>query len=82
MSTLQFEGVYIYPNPVANELIIETDGDNKNLNFEILNTTGQVIFKGTLSEKTIVQTSSFATGFYLIKFGNGKTFEFKKIVKE
>lgn len=74
--------IKIYPNPVSNELIIEMEGNNKKLTFEILNSIGQVISKGNLFEKTTVQTSNFAPGVYLIKLENGKTFEFKKIIKE
>jgi hypothetical protein len=73
---------FIYPNPVSNELIIEIEGNNEKLNFEILNANGQVVFKGNLVEKTTVQTINFAPGVYLIKVENGKTFEFKKIIKE
>jgi hypothetical protein len=51
------------------------------LNFEILNAIGQLVFKGNLVEKTTVQTSNFTPGVYLIKLENGKTFEFKKILK-
>jgi hypothetical protein len=32
-------------------------------------------------DKTVVQTTDFSPGVYLIKIENGKTFEFKKIVK-
>ena len=74
--------VKIFPNPVSNELIIEIEGNNKKLNFEILNTSGQSVFKGNLVDKTTVQTSNFAPGVYLIKLENGETFEFKKIIKE
>ena len=76
------KSIKIYPNPVSNELIIEIEGNNRKVNFEILNLIGQVVFKGNLTEKTVVQTSSFAPGVYVIKLENGKTFEFKKIVKE
>jgi len=74
--------IKVYPNPVSNELIIEIEGNNGNLNFEILNAIGQIVFKGNLVDKTIVQTSNFALGVYLIILENGKTFEFKKIIKE
>jgi ligand-binding sensor domain-containing protein len=77
-----YKNFLVYPNPVINELIIEFDGNTKKACFEILNSIGQVVFKGNLNEKTIVNTSNFAPGFYLIKLGNGKTFEFKKIIKE
>ena len=74
--------INIYPNPVKNELTIELKGNTINTNFEILNSIGQTIFKGNLLEKTVVQTSSFAAGLYLIKLENGKSSEYKKIIKE
>jgi uncharacterized delta-60 repeat protein len=74
--------IKVYPNPVSNELIIEIDGNNEKVNFDILNAVGQVLFKGNLVKKTTVQTSNFVPGVYLIKLENGKTFEFKKIIKE
>ena len=74
--------IKVFPNPVSNELIIEIEGNNETVNFDILNAIGQVVFKGNLINKTTVQTSNFAPGVYLIKLENGKTFEFKKIIKE
>ncbi|NCD00260.1 MAG: T9SS type A sorting domain-containing protein, partial [Bacteroidia bacterium] len=37
---------------------------------------------GICVERITVQTSGFAPGVYVIKLENGKTFEFKKIIKE
>ncbi len=74
--------IKVYPNPVSNELIIEIEGNSDKLDFEILNAIGQVVFKGNFIEKTTVHTTNFAPGVYLIKLKNGKTFEFKKIIKE
>ncbi len=73
--------IKVYPNPVSNELIIEIEGNQGKLNFEILNATGQQVFKGNLVEKTTVETTNFNPGVYIIKLENGKSFEFKKIVK-
>jgi hypothetical protein len=75
-------GIKVYPNPVSDELIIETYGINEIVNFEIYNSVGQMVFKGSLLNKTIVQTGSYATGAYMIKLESGKTFEFRKIVKQ
>ncbi|MDD4149339.1 MAG: T9SS type A sorting domain-containing protein, partial [Bacteroidales bacterium] len=74
--------INVYPNPFLNELIIEMEGNNEIINFDILNALGQVVYKGNLVGKTIVQTNSFAPGVYIVKLANGKTFEFKKIIKE
>ncbi|MDA3894000.1 MAG: T9SS type A sorting domain-containing protein [Salinivirgaceae bacterium] len=71
-----------YPNPVSDKLIIEIEGNSEKLKFAILNINGQVAFKGNLVEKTIIQTSDFAPGVYIIKLENGKSFEFKKIIKK
>ena len=57
-------------------------GDYEKLNIEILNAIGQVVCKGDFIGKTTVQSSDFAPGIYLIKLENGKTFEFRKMIKE
>ena len=49
---------------------------------EILNQIGQVVYKGNMREKVILKTTNFPAGVYLIKLENGKTFKFKKIIKE
>jgi hypothetical protein len=72
----------VYPNPVSNELVIEMHGNNKTVNFEIFNSMGQIVKTGSLVERTIVQVDAFLPGFYYIKLNNGKTLEYKKIVKE
>jgi hypothetical protein len=72
----------VYPNPVTNELIIEMAGKGEKGNFEISNSTGQIVSKGTLSEKTVIQTSDFSQGVYVVKIENGDVIEFKKIVKQ
>jgi hypothetical protein len=73
--------IKVYPNPVSDKLIIEIEGNKNNPGVEILNSMGQVFFKGNLSEKTIVQTSNFSPGIYFMKIENCGSFEFKKIVK-
>jgi len=72
----------VYPNPFKNELIIEIEGNFKNRNFKIYNSMGQLVFKGIYLERTIVQTSNFAKGVYLIKLENGDYIEYKKVVKD
>ena len=76
------KSIKVYPNPVSNELTLEIEDNTKLIYFEILNSIGQVIFKGDLLNKTTVETSTFAPGVYLIKLENGQLLEFKKIIKE
>ncbi len=82
IASIKTEGISIYPNPVNNELTIIMKGNKEKINFEILNIVGQVVFKGYVLEKAIVKTSSFLPDIYILKFENGTTYEFKKIVKE
>ncbi|MFZ4400882.1 MAG: T9SS type A sorting domain-containing protein [Bacteroidales bacterium] len=79
---IQHTDFNIYPNPVHNELIIATKDNMDKINFEILNSIGQIVFKGKFSEKTVIETSNFASGIYLIKFEKGSGLEFVKILKE
>ncbi|MGE0638296.1 MAG: serine hydrolase [Bacteroidia bacterium] len=69
----------LYPNPVADELIIETG--NGEFTFEISDATGQVVKKGTGKVKTQVETSDLAQGIYLVKLSTGNETAYRKLVK-
>jgi hypothetical protein len=73
--------IKVYPNPVSDEFIIETEENFDRQGFEIFNSTGHIIFSGNLSERTAVPTTTFSHGVYLIKVKNGSLFEFRRIVK-
>jgi len=75
------KSVKVYPNPVANELIIEFKGNALNSYFEVINSYGQIVSSGILFEKITISTASFAPGIYLAKFKSGNTFDVKKIIK-
>jgi hypothetical protein len=74
--------VKIYPNPVSNELTIEMPGNTELENFEIISPTGAVIYKGSFTQKTTIQTAGFSNGMYLIKFSNNQIYNLKKLIKQ
>ena len=74
--------INIYPNPVKNELTIELKSKTEKVSFEIFNSIGQSVYKGNLIEKTIVQTSNYEPGVYIIKINTDKNTVVKKFVKE
>lgn len=74
--------IKIYPNPVSDNLTIEYNGNKGDTRFEIYNSAGQLITSGILLETTIVNASLFSSGVYTIKFNTGKTFEFRKVIKQ
>ena len=67
-----------YPNPVADNLTIEMMGNPNEIGFVILNSLGQIIYRGNMLEKSTIETSNYTQGVYLIKFDNGKLFKFIK----
>ena len=60
--------VMLYPNPVSGQLYIEYPGNPVAIPFIIRNAVGEVIWEGTLREKTIVETSPMAAGVYYLMF--------------
>jgi hypothetical protein len=74
--------IKVYPNPVSDDLIIEIEDNNNIVNFDIINSMGQVVYTGNLLNKTIVKTNDFTPGTYIIALENGRKFEFRKIVKK
>ncbi len=83
--TIYFEekgtGVTVYPNPVSNELFIETE-PGKITKISIFNQLGQLFYHGTIQGKTIIPITSYLPGIYFIKLENEKSSSFKKFVKE
>ncbi len=74
--------IKVYPNPVSDEFTIEMEGQNDRYAFEVVNASGMVVYDGSFTQKTKVQTSNFAPGIYLIKIGTGNAYEFIKIIVE
>jgi len=74
--------VSVFPNPVSTILNIEVVGESKKMSIEILNIMGQIVFKGIFFKKMEVKASNFSTGIYLIKISDGKSFEYKKFIKD
>ena len=46
--------VNVYPNPVTNELMIEIEANNGKAGFEIIDSSGRSVLKGSLLQKTVV----------------------------
>ena len=81
-SGIEKNPVSVYPNPFSDELNIECKGKKEKVNFEILNSLGQIVYQGNLSVTTKVNTVHLDPGIYLVKVKNYETFEFKKIIKK
>jgi hypothetical protein len=74
-------GLRIYPNPVTTKLSIEMLENRGPVNFEIINATGSIVYKGSFNQKTTVQVAGFPSGTYVIKIAGQYGYEFRKFVK-
>jgi hypothetical protein len=79
-SELKFEFL-TYPNPISNQLNIEINSNNSNLQLEILNTIGQLIYSDKISSKKTIDTSRLSSGVYYIIISGESKFMYKKVVK-
>jgi len=70
----------VYPNPVTTELNLQTTTELIGKDLVIFDALGKQIMKQQiLSTNTIINTSSFAAGNYVVKIGEGvKKFEVKR----
>lgn len=82
IETNSHKNLHVYPNPVSDELVIEIIGNNRCINIEILNDIGQSVYKDKVKDKIVIQTANFKPGIYVIKFEEGNTVGFKKIIKK
>ena len=73
--------INIYPNPVSNQFIIEINGNTDKKEIKISNSLGQIVYVGSVYEKEVVSIKDFPKGIYLIRIGNDKSFEIKKVLK-
>ena len=73
--------VKVYPNPTKDNLTIETN-TNKEQRLEILNLFGQTIYTTYIYKKSIINTSNYACGLYILKIYTDKEIVVRKFVKE
>ena len=63
----QSKNFIMYPNPVKDYLYIELKGVSENICFFIYDAVGQLVFHGSFTGNTMVNTSGFSSGVYVVK---------------
>ncbi|MBN1186209.1 MAG: RICIN domain-containing protein [Bacteroidales bacterium] len=78
----QLSNINLYPNPVAEELFIKTDG-TRNISIEIYTITGIKVYSGNLEKGNgPVNIENLLSGIYLVKIYDNQNTIIKRIVKE
>ncbi|HJW31578.1 MAG TPA: T9SS type A sorting domain-containing protein, partial [Saprospiraceae bacterium] len=64
------------------EMHIKVNGISGLLQYSVINSLGQVVSHGSMTHETMVNTSSFSPGLYLVRVSFGKYEMMGKVVKE
>lgn len=73
-------GFTIYPNPLIDIITIETENNNLNSNYVILNSIGQQVLSGQLIDiKNTIDLQHLSPGLYVIRIGETEKHSFKLI---
>jgi hypothetical protein len=71
----------VFPNPFENDLTIQLDGNDEPARVEIMNTSGQMVYRGAFVKRLVIQTDQFAKGMYLVKVERKGIIRIIKMVK-
>jgi hypothetical protein len=63
--------VTIYPNPGIDAFMLQNQQSSRDIQFEMLNNTGEIVMSGTFNESTTVYTHQLSPGLYYIRLSNG-----------
>ena len=75
------ESFSLFPNPVVNDLTIET-GVLEPVSVEIYNSLGQIVHSAMVSESAVVSTRDWSKGMYIVKGRYEKGIAAKRIIKQ
>ncbi len=76
--------VELYPNPVTDKLSIVLNNINENVDFQMFNTLGQLVRKGSLmpNNTSAVDMSQLESGIYFVKLSTASQSLTRKVVKK
>jgi hypothetical protein len=79
---IRSEKIIVYPNPASYNVTIELLGNSRTLPFEIINSKGQVIYSGTITNKINLPNNGLISGLYFVKVTTESEVLTEKIVIE
>ena len=80
MNTKQMDGISIYPNPVTDAFVLNTNNSLLNTSVKIMDMSGSTIMVFTVNSRyQNIDISYFAKGMYMLRFVDGNTV---KLIKQ
>jgi Secretion system C-terminal sorting domain len=73
--------INVYPNPFANFISLKSNPNNLS-EVEIVNASGQSVFRKEVSGDILIETPFLPSGFYILRVKNEYSVNYFKIVKE
>jgi GEVED domain/Secretion system C-terminal sorting domain len=84
IENLDLSGIKFFPNPTNDVMNIEAESLTEDLNLELTDMNGKVLWTGSMSvgvKSVQVDVSTFERGVYLLKLGNSKSENTVRVVK-
>jgi hypothetical protein len=72
----------IYPNPASNKINLELLSNVKEVNYQLMNSSGKILRTSNFRNSTTIDVSSFSKGIYFLKVIAEDGVETKKIIIE
>lgn len=79
--TLANNKVVIYPNPFSAEFKIYSDNNTELIQYEIFDTFGSLITKGTVASGTTISEDHLSSGVYIIRIKDNNSYSEHKLIK-
>ena len=73
--------IVIYPNPVVSELRIEML-ESQCIQYELIGLSGEKILEGDFSSSHLLNLNALESGVYLLKFSDGTSEYYRRIIKK
>jgi hypothetical protein len=75
--------IIIYPNPVVNELNIQTTNSAINNKVQIMNAIGSIVYSGKIDkENVLINSTDFESGIYFLQIINSTDVQTFKFIKQ
>jgi len=74
--------LHVFPNPASNQFTITLGSNNKNVEVNIFDITGKIIYSNVVidTQQLVVNTGEFSEGIYIVQIQSAGFVETKKLV--